>query len=255
MGRSPLRSAMLVPARGRALGPAQRLAPALGLALGLGLGPALGLALIWAAFAPAPARAAEPPDPWAVLDAARESLAAAGAERAEFVQTYVPAGFSSGEEESGRVALDLPECLRWDYDEPFPKSFLLCGERVWSWNPEDRRGQTGSLERESQPGLDLLLLPVEELSGRYAAEVADTDGERVTIELTPEAESSGGIEAATGAELTGATLVVDTEAERLMELAYEDREGNRTRFELSGYESVEEKGLFEAPSWVEWEEM
>lgn len=242
MSRSSARSAVCAPALGRRT-------------LGWGLGWALALTLGLPLGSVSPARAAEPPDPWAVLDAARESLAADGAERAEFVQTFVPAGFSSGEEERGRVALDLPECLRWDYDEPFPKSFLLCGERVWSWNPEDRRGRTGSLDRESQPGLDLLLLPVEELSGRYAAEVVETDGERVTIELTPEAESSGGIEAATGAELTGATLVVDTEAERLMELAYEDREGNRTRFVLSGYESVDPEGLFEAPSWVAWEEM
>lgn len=239
MGRSSARSAVC--------------APALSLALSLTLG--LPLA------APSPARAAEPPAPWAVLDAARESLATAGAERAEFVQTYLPAGFSSGEEERGRVALDLPECLRWDYDEPFPKSFLLCGERVWSWNPEDRRGRTGALDRESQPGLDLLLLPVEELSGRYAAEIVDRGGDRVTIALTPEAERAEGVEAATGAEtaagaeLTGATLVVDTEAQRLVELAYEDREGNRTRFVLSGYEAVEAEGLFEAPSWVEWEEM
>ena len=260
MGRSSARSAVVAPALGRrtlGLSRGRGLGLALALTLTLGLALTLGLSLA----APSSARAAEPPAPWAVLDAARESLAAAGAERAEFVQTYLPAGFSSGEEERGRVALDLPECLRWDYDEPFPKSFLLCGERVWSWNPEDRRGRTGSLDRESQPGLDLLLLPVEELSGRYAAEIVDRGGDRVTIELTPKAERAEGIEAAAGAEtaagaeLTGATLVVDTEAERLVELAYEDREGNRTRFELSGYEAVEAEGLFEAPSWIEWEEM
>jgi outer membrane lipoprotein-sorting protein len=196
-----------------------------------------------------PAFAAESPDPWAVLDTARESLASAGAQRAEFVQTFVPAGFSSGEEESGRVALNLPECLRWDYDEPFPKSFLICGDEVWSWNPEDRRGQRGSVDRESQPGLDLLLLPLEDLSGRYEAEVVGTEAGRVTVELLPTSRL------ADLTELTEATLVVDTEADRLVELAYRDREGNRTRFVLSGYEPVEEVGLFEAPSWIEWEEL
>ncbi|HUF78665.1 MAG TPA: outer-membrane lipoprotein carrier protein LolA, partial [Thermoanaerobaculia bacterium] len=112
---------------------------------------------------------AEDASAWAVLDGARKSLAASGAERAEFIQTYVPAGFSSGEEEAGRIAFRLPDCLRWDYSEPYPKSFLLCGDRVYSWNPEDGRGQTAAVDRESQPGLDLLLLPVEELSGRYDA--------------------------------------------------------------------------------------
>jgi outer membrane lipoprotein-sorting protein len=220
-----------------------------------GATPALLLVPLLALFVSGPAPAvADPPnpaapaDPWTVLDAARESLAAAGAQRAEFVQTFVPAGFSSGEEERGRVALALPECLRWDYDEPFPKSFLICGERVWSWNAEDRRGQRGSVDRESQPGLDLLLLPLEDLSGRYRAEVVGTEADRVTIELTP----TSGLADLT--ELTEATLVVDTEADRLVELAYRDREGNRTRFVLSGYEAVEEAGLFEAPTWIEWED-
>lgn len=224
----------------------------------------LAATLVWGAVgAPSPLAAQEPaltrgqPDagpaatssPWAVLDQARRSLAAAGAEQARFVQSYVPAGFSSGEQEEGRIALLLPRCLRWDYDEPFPKSFLLCDEDVWAWNPEDRRGQKGSLDRESQPGLDLLLLPVEDLGDRYEARVSDTGDGWVAILLEPKAEL------AERTELTEATLVVDTGTDRLRELSYRDREGNRTRFELSGYEPVEPRGLFEAPEWIAWEEM
>lgn len=200
----------------------------------------------------APAAAASPdtePDPWAVLDRARTSLAEAGAERAEFVQSYVPAGFSSGEQEEGRIAFFLPGCLRWDYDEPFPKSFLLCDDHVWAWNPEDRRGQKGSLDRETQPGLDLLLLPIEDLGSRYEARVTETGDDWVAIHLEPKAEL------AEQTELTEATLVVDTGTDRLRELSYLDREGNRTRFELSGYLEIEQHGLFEAPQWIAWEEM
>jgi len=191
---------------------------------------------------------AEDATAWSVLDAARKSLAASGPERAEFVQTYVPAGFSSGEEESGRIAFRLPDCLRWDYSEPYPKSFLVCGERVYSWNAEDRRGQTAAVDRESQPGLDLLLLPVEELSGRYDASAEGTGSGRVAVHLEPRAGMAG------RTELTGATLVVDTRSDRLVEVSYQDQEGNRTTFRISGYEALPDRGVFDPPGGISWEE-
>jgi outer membrane lipoprotein-sorting protein len=185
---------------------------------------------------------------WAVLDTARKSLAASGPERAEFVQTYVPAGFSSGEEEAGRIAFRLPDCLRWDYDEPYPKSFLVCGERVYSWNPEDRRGQTAAVDRESQPGLDLLLLPVDELSGRYDAKAEGAGAGRMAVHLEPRAGMAG------QTELTGATLVVDTRSDRLVEVSYQDREGNRTTFRITGYEALPDRSVFDPPDGISWEE-
>lgn len=191
---------------------------------------------------------AEDASAWSVLDEARKSLAASGPERAAFVQTYVPAGFSSGEEEAGSLAFRLPDCLRWDYAEPYPKSFLLCGERVYSWNPEDRRGQTSEVDRKSQPGLDLLLLPVEELSERYDAAAEPEDGGRVAIHLEPRAGMAG------RTELTDATLVVDTRSDRLVEVSYRDQEGNRTTFRISGYEGLAERGVFEPPEGIDWEE-
>ena len=80
-------------------------------------------------------------DPWATLQGVRTSLVEAGPTGAAFVQTYVPAGFTSGEQESGTLALALPDCLRWDYQKPYPKSFLLCGGIAHSWNPEDKSGR------------------------------------------------------------------------------------------------------------------
>jgi outer membrane lipoprotein carrier protein len=195
--------------------------------------------------------AANDASPWAALDAARKSLAAAGPERAEFVQTYVPAGFSSGEKETGVLALRLPDCLRWDYAEPYPKSFLLCGDRVYAWNPEDRRGQASTVKREEQPGLDLLLLPVEELADRYRAsaqEQEEEEGDRVAVRLEPKPEMAG------HTELTEATLVVDTRSERLVEVSYKDGEGNLTRFAISGYEPLPDEALFEPPNGISWED-
>jgi outer membrane lipoprotein-sorting protein len=206
-------------------------------------------AVAFALVVPADARAAEaeaaaPSDPWQTLERVRAALIAAGPTAAEFVQTYVPAGFSTGEEERGRLALALPDCLRWDYAEPYPKSFLLCGNEAFYWNPEDGTGQRYAIEREREPGLDLLLLGVEELRGRYDAAAEAGDG-TIAVTLTPREER---------VELAGARLVVDAASLRLVEVAYTDREGGRSRFVLSGHGPLGEDGLFSPPEGIEWQE-
>src|SRR4029077_19264540 len=129
--------------------------------------------------------AQEAADPWATLQGVRKSLVEAGPTGAAFVQTYVPAGFNSGDQESGTLALALPDCLRWDYLKPYPKSFLLCGGVAHSWNPEDKTGRRYQVDRKNEPGLDLLLLGVEDLKRRYTATTRPADGGRIQITLSP----------------------------------------------------------------------
>ena len=184
------------------------------------------------------------PDPWRTLERFRAALIAAGPTETEFVQTYVPAGFSTGEEERGRLALALPDCLRWDYAEPYPKSFLLCGNEAFYWNAEDGAGRRYAIEREKEPGLDLLLLGVEELRRRYDA-TTEAAGGRIAVILSPRREI---------VELAGARLVVDADSLRLVEVSYTDREGGRSRFVLTGHGPLAEDGLFSPPEGIEWQE-
>lgn len=190
--------------------------------------------------------AAQGYDPWAVLESVRQSLVEAGPTGAGFVQTYVPAGFSSGEKESGRLALALPDCLRWDYEEPYPKSFLLCGGLVHTWTPEDRAGRRYRVDRKNEPGLDLLLLGVDELKSRYQATAKTADGGRIEIALLPKEKKL--------AELADATLTVDPASQRVVAVSYHDREGNLTRFEITGYQDLSRQGSFSPPSNVRWVE-
>jgi len=123
------------------------LAGALPLALAAGF---LIQALVQAGLPPAAVGAAEI-DPWSVLSGVRESLVAAGPTGAEFSQVYVPAGFTSGEKEAGKLALALPDCLRWDYVAPYPKSFLLCAASSTPGTPRTRpAGATPSTARTSR---------------------------------------------------------------------------------------------------------
>src|SRR5689334_8834025 len=119
----------------------------------------LFLALLVLGVFPILSQTAQPPqdtDPWAVLKTVRQSLVEAGPTGANFVQTFTAAGFSSGDQESGRLALQLPDCMRWDYTNPFPKSFLLCGGTVHAWNEGDQTGRRYRVDRKNEPGLDLL---------------------------------------------------------------------------------------------------
>ena len=185
-------------------------------------------------------------DPWTVLKTVRQSLVEAGPTGASFVQTFTAAGFSSGDKESGRLALQLPDCMRWDYTNPFPKSFLLCGGTVHAWNEGDQTGRRYRVDRKNEPGLDLLLLGVDELKSRYQATAKNVDGGRIEIALLPKEKKL--------AELTDATLTVDPASKRVVAVSYHDREGNLTRFEITGYQDLSRQGSFSPPSNVRWVE-
>ena len=160
----------------------------------------------------------------------------------------MPAGFSTGEEEHGRLALALPDCLRWDYRDPYPKSFLLCGGEAFYWNPEDKTGRRYPVDRQREPGLDLLLLGVEQLRDRYQATAAAGEAGRVEIDLAPRA----GDAAPKG--FTSAHLVVDATGHRLVEISYHDPEGNLSRFVISDYGPLTADGLFSPPEGIAWED-
>ena len=151
--------------------------------------------------------AAAQDDPWAVLSGVRQSLVDAGPTEAGFTQTYIPAGFSSGEKETGRMFLALPDCMRWDYKDPYPKSFLLCGGVAHSWNTEDKTGRRYRIDRRNEPGLDLLLLGLDDLKTRYRATAKAVDGGRIEVSLIPKEKL---------AELTDAALTVDPAKQRMV---------------------------------------
>jgi outer membrane lipoprotein-sorting protein len=184
-------------------------------------------------------------DAWTVLSGVRQSLVEAGPTEASFTQTYIPAGFSSGEKETGRMSLSLPDCLRWDYQDPYPKSFLLCGGLAHAWNTEDKTGRRYRVDRRNEPGLDLLLLGLDDLRTRYLATMKSVESGRIEISLSPKEKM---------AELADAALTVDPAKQRLVAVAYHDREGNLTRFEIKDYRDLSRSGHFSPPSGIRWEE-
>jgi outer membrane lipoprotein-sorting protein len=203
---------------------------------------ATALALLGLVLAGAAAPAADEAGPWELLGELRRRLSAEGAIATDFVQTFLPAGFATGEKERGQLALAVPDCLRWDYEAPFPKSFLICGEMAYSWTPGEPNGRRLRLRAREQAGLDLLLLPASELADRYRARV-ERGPDQLAVSLEPLSEDLG---------LTGARLELDPATSLPRALAWTDLEGNRSRFEFSDYRGLANREAFVPPAEVEW---
>ena len=194
-----------------------------------------------AVFCPAPGSAA-PDDPWLLLGQLRENLSATP-QKARFVQEYLPAGFNTGDRETGVLYLAIPRCVRWDYLDPYPKSFLLCDTEIHTWNPADSAGRRFEFSDSDETGIDLLRLRLEELQSRYHARLEIGDQNSIIVVLSP-----------VNADfvLTEARLRVDAPGQRLLGLSYSDQEGNTSRFEISGYEALADEAVFEPPTGLEW---
>ncbi|MGH9382287.1 MAG: outer membrane lipoprotein carrier protein LolA [Thermoanaerobaculia bacterium] len=185
------------------------------------------------------------PDPWTVLSSLRDALAENGPIEVGFTQTFVPAGFTSGDREQGRMALALPDCLRWDYRTPYQKVYLLCGSQVHSWNPGELSGRRYPIDPAEAPGLDLLRMRVDALATRYAAHSSVRPDGTIEVTLDPLQQV---------ADIQSARFELEPDGKRLRELSYEDAEGSRTRFEFSDYRPLGEIELFSPPASLKWEE-
>ena len=180
---------------------------------------------------------------WKLLEEVRGRLVAAGPTTADFVQTYVPQGFTSGDTEHGVLSIALPDCLRWDYRDPYPKSYLLCGTVAYSWNEGEKAGQRTILDPKKEPGLDLLLLGVHDLSRRYRAKVATLPSGEIEIKLENLAPE---------ASIASAVLTLDHEHEHVIALEYKTREGDETDFTFSGFKALTDRAAFIPPRDIHW---
>ncbi len=136
----------------------------------------------------------------------------------------------------------LPDCARWDYGGSFPKSYLLCDQLAYSWNPDETSGRRFEISPDEQEGLDLLRLNVDDLRRHYNA-TAETTAEGVEIRLTPVGEI---------ATISQATLTLTADHRRLVSLTFYDGEGNSTVFTLGEYRSAHDSNLFTPPVALEW---
>lgn len=55
---------------------------------------------------------------------------------ADFTQEYTYKAFKRTQTSSGKVTFKKPALMRWEYEKPAPKTFVLAGQRVFAYDPE-----------------------------------------------------------------------------------------------------------------------
>lgn len=182
-------------------------------------------------------------DAWAALTATRNALAHA-AIALPFDQTFVPAGFNSGDHETGVASFGLPDCVRWDYLDPDPRSYLLCGDTVLTWNQGEDSGRRQRLDDEESGPFELWLAPLSELARRYSARLVEVNGDHLSLTIQP----------TRNADFDSAEILVDRETRLPVRFEYRDFEGNLTTFDFGDVGLLDaDDSRFDPPplEWIE----
>ena len=159
-------------------------------------------------------------DARAVLTSIRKAYSSSPSVNCTFVQTYAPAGFAETAPETGRLILQAPDRVRFDYDGPEGKVFTFDGKSARQYVAADRQLVLRTLRPEERARLPLVFLESPDaLLARYAARAAPTNTGLVELTLTPRA----------GADPKSLTLLVAATGD-VKRLILVDAAGNRTAF-------------------------
>jgi outer membrane lipoprotein carrier protein len=100
-----------------------------------------------------------------------ERLAAVKAVEADFVQILDTPALPEPQTESGRLSLERPGKMRWDYQVPKGKLALADGKETWLWLPEDQVAISIPLTGdERDAGVSLLMRERIDLLSRFAVD-------------------------------------------------------------------------------------
>ena len=141
---------------------------------------------------------------------------------ASFTQSFTPKGFKTAQVESGTVLFGTLPMMRWSYTKPEEKLFVFDGQKSWFYSPADKQVTVARIDDARKRELPFLLIGDPAARDR-AFNVRESKG---SITLQP--KSGSGM-------IRTATLTVDPSTHLLRAIEYTDREGNRTRFDFSGY--------------------
>lgn len=138
-----------------------------------------------------------------------------------FVQTYAPAGFAETAPETGKLVLQSPDRVRFDYDGPEGKVFTFDGAAGRQYVAADRQLVVRKLAPGDRERLPIVFLEsAEALLARYVAAETPADNGLVEVVLTPKKPGS----------LKSASLLTLTATGEVKRLVLVDAAGNRTTF-------------------------
>ena len=100
--------------------------------------PDAGVAVVKPADAGVPAvkKAELAPDVKALVDRVQAFYEKTQDFTADFKQDYTYKAFKRTQSSSGKVTFKKPALMRWEYEKPSPRTFVLAGDRVFAHDPE-----------------------------------------------------------------------------------------------------------------------
>jgi chaperone LolA len=159
-----------------------------------------------------------------LLSKAAAAYGDGSAHSAAFTQIYTPAGFATSRRESGRVWIQAPQRLRFDYAAPDAKIYTYDAGEGRFFSPEDKQLAIRKLSPDERARLPLVFLErPDDLASRYEIRT-DASG---AVLLKPLAADS---------DLAWLKLHV-TASGMVESLAYEDTAGSRSEFRFEGWKS------------------
>jgi outer membrane lipoprotein carrier protein len=134
---------------------------------------------------------------------------------AEFEQRYSAPGMKVERRERGRLVLQRPRRMRWEYDPKPGKLFIVNGRDVWLYIPADREATHADANNVSDARFPFLFLLGQTNLRREFRSVAltasNSQSETRTLRLIPRSQSSGLreilLEAFTDGRISKVTLV------------------------------------------------
>jgi outer membrane lipoprotein-sorting protein len=150
------------------------------------------------------------------------------AHAANFAQTYTPSGFATARRETGTIAIQAPQRLRFDYAGPEKKIFTYDAGEGRLFTPEDRQLTIRKLSLEDRSRLPIVFLTdPSELDRQYAITLEPGEGGGTRVLLTPRAPRP---------DLAWLRLSIAADG-TLQALAYEDSSGSRSEFRFEAWRS------------------
>lgn len=155
-----------------------------------------------------------------------KKLAALRTLQADFEQAYFPASIATPLEEKGRLFIERPERMRWEYLEPEPKIYLYKEGLSLAYFPEDKQlfRYSPMPEEENSPIMSLLA-GRSRIEDEYLVEPGDESGSGSDqglhgVRLIPRAEG----------EFSRILLRIDKKTWLISEAEFTDLAGNRQAF-------------------------
>jgi outer membrane lipoprotein carrier protein len=167
------------------------------------------------------ARASSPSSSPSVLAKIRAAYSKSGSVSCTFVQTYAPAGFAETAPETGKLVLQAPDRVRFDYDGPEGKVFTFDGTAGRQYVAADRQMVVKRLAPGDRERLPLVFLEsTEALLARYDATEKAAENGLVEVTLLPKKPLA----------LKSVALLVHPASGEVKRLVLLDAAGNRTTF-------------------------